>query len=60
MTQLTGLLKLDYDWSTEAARLAMPVMIVAGDADGLPPAHAVEFFALLGGGLRDAAGTAPG
>ena len=25
-----------------------------GDADGLPPAHAVEFFGLLGGGKRDA------
>ena len=27
---------------------------VAGDTDGLPPAHAVEFFGLLDGGLRDA------
>jgi pimeloyl-ACP methyl ester carboxylesterase len=32
----------------------MPVMLVIGDADGLPPSHAVEFFRLLGGGLRDA------
>jgi hypothetical protein len=32
----------------------MPTMLVVGDADGLPPAHAVEFFNLLGGGLRDA------
>jgi pimeloyl-ACP methyl ester carboxylesterase len=52
--QLTTLMKIDYDWSAEAQRLPMPVMIVAGDADGLPPAHAAEFFALLGGGLRDA------
>jgi len=29
-------------------------MIVAGDADGLPPRHAVEFFELLGGGQHDA------
>ena len=29
-------------------------MLVVGDADGLPPSHAVEFFNLLGGGLRDA------
>ena len=28
--------------------------IVMGDADGLPPRHAVEFFELLGGGKRDA------
>jgi hypothetical protein len=32
----------------------MPVRLGAGDADGLPPSHAVEFFELLGGGKRDA------
>jgi pimeloyl-ACP methyl ester carboxylesterase len=53
-TQLTGLLKLDYDWTEETRRLPMPVLVVAGDADGLPPSHAVELFELLGGGLRDA------
>jgi pimeloyl-ACP methyl ester carboxylesterase len=54
VTQLTTLLKLDYDWSADIPRLAMPVMLVVGDADGLPPAHAAEFFGLLGGGKRDA------
>jgi pimeloyl-ACP methyl ester carboxylesterase len=54
VTQLTGLLNLDYDWTAEARGLRPPTMIVAGDADGLPPRHAVEFFELLGGGLRDA------
>ena len=54
VTQLTALLKLDYDWSAEIPKLSMPVMIVIGDADGLPPSHAVEFFNLLGGGKRDA------
>jgi len=52
--QLTDLLKLDYDWSADIPRLSMPVMIVIGDADGLPPSHAVEFFNMLGGGRRDA------
>lgn len=52
--QLTTLLKIDYDWAAEVRGLPMPAMIVAGDADGLPPSHAVEFFGLLGGGLRDA------
>ena len=52
--QLTTLLKNDYDWSAEIPTLTMPVMLVIGDADGLPPSHAVEFFKLLGGGLRDA------
>ena len=54
VTQLIGLLKLDYDWTDEVPGLAMPVLIVAGDGDGLPPRHAVEFFELLGGGKRDA------
>lgn len=54
VTQLTGLLKLDYDWTDEVRGLPMPVLIVAGDADGLPPRHAVEFFELLGAGRRDA------
>ena len=52
--QLTDRLKVDYDWSADIPRLSMPVMIVSGDADGLPPSHSVEFFGLLGGGLRDA------
>ncbi|HYM97400.1 MAG TPA: alpha/beta hydrolase [Candidatus Sulfotelmatobacter sp.] len=54
VTQLTTLLKVDYDWAAETARLPMPVMIVVGDADGMPPSHAVELFGLVGGGKRDA------
>jgi pimeloyl-ACP methyl ester carboxylesterase len=54
VSQLTAALKIDYDWSAEVVSLPMPVMIVIGDADGLPPSHAVEFFGLLGGGKRDA------
>lgn len=52
--QLTEALKIDYDWSAEIPGLSMPVMLVIGDADGMPPSHAVEFFSLLGGGRRDA------
>lgn len=52
--QLVEALKIDYDWSKDIPGLSMPVMIVIGDADGLPPSHAVEFFGLLGGGKRDA------
>ena len=54
VTQLTTAMKIKYDWSAEVAKLPMPVLIVAGDADGMPPSHAVEFFGLLGGGKRDA------
>jgi pimeloyl-ACP methyl ester carboxylesterase len=54
VTQLTTALKEDYEWSAAIPKLPMPVMIVIGDADGIPPSHAVEFFGLLGGGKRDA------
>lgn len=54
VTQLTGMLKLDYDWTEEARGLSMPTQIVVGDADGLPARHAVDCFELLGGGQRDA------
>jgi pimeloyl-ACP methyl ester carboxylesterase len=52
--QLAKAIKIDYDWSAEIPGLSMPVMLVIGDADGIPPSHAVEFFGLLGGGHRDA------
>jgi pimeloyl-ACP methyl ester carboxylesterase len=54
VAQLTAMLKLDFDWTDEVRGLSMPVLIVVGDADGLPPSHAVELFTLLGGGQRDA------
>ena len=54
VTQVTTLMKEDYDWTGEARGLGPATMIVAGDADGLSPRHAVDFFELLGGGLRDA------
>lgn len=43
----------DYDWTEEVASLEVPTLIVAGDADGFPPAHAAEFYGLLGGGKQD-------
>ena len=52
--KMGDLLRRDYDWSDEVAGLTMPTMIVAGDADGLPPAQVAQFFELLGGGKRDA------
>jgi pimeloyl-ACP methyl ester carboxylesterase len=52
--QVTEIVKVDYDWSAEIPGLSAPTMLVIGDADGLPPSHAVEFFGLLGGGRRDA------
>jgi pimeloyl-ACP methyl ester carboxylesterase len=48
------LVKVDYDWTDEVQRLEAPTMLVYADADSVRPDHIVEFFALRGGGLRDA------
>jgi pimeloyl-ACP methyl ester carboxylesterase len=53
MTKLGEMLRRDYDWSEEVAKIRAPTMIVVGDADSVRTAHAVEFFGLLGGGKRD-------
>jgi pimeloyl-ACP methyl ester carboxylesterase len=54
MDKTGDLIRAPYDWSGEVRGITAPVLLVYGDADGVPPAHAAEFFALLGGGLRDA------
>ncbi len=43
-----------YDWSADATSLREPVMLVYGDGDIIRPEHMIEFYHLLGGGLRDA------
>jgi pimeloyl-ACP methyl ester carboxylesterase len=42
-----------YDWSAEVKTLKMPVMLVYGDGDMFRPEHMVQFYQLLGGGLKD-------
>jgi pimeloyl-ACP methyl ester carboxylesterase len=39
-----------YDWSQDVVTITTPTPLVFGDADAVPPAHAVEFFELLSGG----------
>ena len=43
----------DYDWSAEIARLPMPVLLVFPDNDSIAPKHIADFFALLGGGVKE-------
>ena len=52
--KISALLRQDYDWSNEARSIQAPTLLVFGDADSVRPAHIVEFFGLLGGGLVDA------
>jgi pimeloyl-ACP methyl ester carboxylesterase len=43
-----------YNWADDVKKLTMPVMLVYGDSDMFRPEHIVEFYHLLGGGLKDA------
>jgi len=53
-TKLGDLLRKDCDWSKEVAAIKAPTMLVFADADAVRPVHIVEFFGVLGGGLKDA------
>ncbi|GGJ36747.1 alpha/beta fold hydrolase [Deinococcus roseus] len=54
VTRLGEAMGADFDWTEEVKALQSQVLLVSGDADMFPPAHAAEFFALLGGGKRSA------
>jgi pimeloyl-ACP methyl ester carboxylesterase len=43
-----------YDWRAAVESLEMPVMLVYADSDMIRPEHIVEYYQLLGGGLKDA------
>jgi pimeloyl-ACP methyl ester carboxylesterase len=46
-------MRQDFDFTEDVRGLQVPTLIVAADADMCPPAHFVEVFKLLDGGLRD-------
>lgn len=54
LDKMGTLMAKDYDWSTEIRQLKMPVMLAFADHDAVSTRHIAEFFALLGGGLKDA------
>ncbi len=43
-----------YDWSDDVRALTTQTLLVFADADSVPLTHIAEFYALLGGGVRDA------
>ena len=53
LSKIGEAMKQDFDLSQQIAGIKATTLIVAGDADIFPPAHAVEMFGLLGGGQRD-------
>src|SRR5688572_1895526 len=54
LDRMGELMRQPYDWANEVKQLQMPVMLIYGDADMMRPDHIVNFYKLLGGGLRDA------
>ena len=53
LDKMGKLLSEDYDWSAEIARLPMPALLVFADNDSISQKHIAEFFALLGGGVKE-------
>ncbi len=53
LDKLGTLLGEDYDWSAAVAQLPMPVLLVFTDNDSVSQQHIADFFALLGGGLKE-------
>ncbi|MCT7375211.1 alpha/beta fold hydrolase [Chelativorans salis] len=54
LDSMGALMRKPYNWAEDVKKLEMPVMLVYGDSDMYRPEHIVEFYQLLGGGLRDA------
>jgi pimeloyl-ACP methyl ester carboxylesterase len=54
LDRLGELMRTPYNWRDDVEALKMPVMLVYGDSDMFRLDHVVEFYKLLGGGLKDA------
>jgi pimeloyl-ACP methyl ester carboxylesterase len=54
IAKTADLLHQDFDWGEDIAHVSARTMLVYADADSVRPEHIVEFYGLLGGGLRDA------
>jgi pimeloyl-ACP methyl ester carboxylesterase len=54
LDRMGELMRKPYDYAEDVKKLEMPVMLVFGDSDMYRPEHIVDFYQLLGGGLRDA------
>jgi pimeloyl-ACP methyl ester carboxylesterase len=54
LDRMGELMKKDYDWRAEITALQMPTLLLFADHDAVSMRHIAEFFALFGGGVRDA------
>ncbi|HEY5060528.1 MAG TPA: alpha/beta hydrolase [Gemmatimonadaceae bacterium] len=53
LDKMGKMLGASYDWSADVRNLPMPVMLVFADNDSISQKHIAEFFALLGGGVKE-------
>jgi pimeloyl-ACP methyl ester carboxylesterase len=54
LDRMGELMKKDYNWRAEIAKLRMPTLLLFADHDAVSMRHIAEFFALFEGGERDA------
>ena len=54
LDRIGDLMRKDYDWRPEIAKLPMPTLLLFADHDAVSTKHMAEFFALFGGGVQDA------
>jgi pimeloyl-ACP methyl ester carboxylesterase len=54
LDKIGEMMKRDFSLAEDIRKIQAKTLVVAADADIFPPSHAVEMFALLGGGLKDA------
>lgn len=53
LDKMGKMMSQDYDWSADIAKLPLPVLLVFADNDSVSQKHIAEFFALLGGGVKE-------
>lgn len=53
LDKMGKMMGVEYDWSAEIAKLRMPVLLVFTDNDSVSQRRIAEFFALLGGGVKE-------
>jgi pimeloyl-ACP methyl ester carboxylesterase len=53
LDKMGNMMSEDYDWSADIAKLPMPVLLIFADNDSISQRHIAEFFALLGGGVKE-------
>lgn len=53
LDRMGELMRKDYDWRPEIAKLPMPTLLLVADHDAVSTKHIAEFFALFGGGVQD-------